>query len=349
MDSHLARDSRYELLRIVAAIMITLNHIPCSSEAPYHNLLIKSASVCLGQVGVTLYVLIGSWFLANRNFRADRITNMLYEVSFYIILLDILCMFIGRSVGFDDIVKSTSYWFCFGYFILLILYPLLQSLEIRTRVSLVILDSVIACVVTVIGQINTETLLVKLFSKGLFIGPFWFCYIFMLVSLVKERVELVNIPRMIYLIIAMIAYIMMLYVYINNEHSSIRDIYSPMCLITALSLFAYFATMKEFKNKTINKVSSATFGVYLLQSHQLFKSYWWEGAFHLTEESMTVYYPLVVAFACIATFSSAYFLTQCRLKLYSVGIIEKSKRVLTGIIQHGIDRLYSRITGISHE
>lgn len=132
------RDSRYEVLRIIAALAITLNHIPCSENALIANQFIRKFFFLGGQFGVSLYVIIGAWFLCNGKFKADRILRIIAQMVFYSLVLDIVSFVLGTSVSVSGILKSFSYWFCFGYVVMLIVAPFLQKLSERKKLCIAI-------------------------------------------------------------------------------------------------------------------------------------------------------------------------------------------------------------------
>lgn len=127
------RESQFEALRIFATIAITLNHIPCSENALTANWYVRQFFFLGGQFGVNLFVIIGAWFLQSSAFKSSRVLRIVTQMVFYTLSLDILSLLFGASIHTRDFLKSFSYWFCFGYVIMLIIGPFLRKMDENSR------------------------------------------------------------------------------------------------------------------------------------------------------------------------------------------------------------------------
>ena len=110
------RDSKYELLRIIAMAAITLNHAPVSADALAINMYLRKFFFLGGKFGSYLFVIIGAWFLAgSEKWSAKGIVKIILQTVFYGVLLDLVCMVIYGGIGIKQFLSGFNYWFCFSY------------------------------------------------------------------------------------------------------------------------------------------------------------------------------------------------------------------------------------------
>ncbi len=298
------RETKYEILRITGAIAITLSHMPCSSEALIINQYINAFHIILGGFGVNLFVLIGAWFLSQSMFKLERITRIILQMVFYGLLLDILAFCLGTPINLITAAKGFIYWFPFGYVVMLLFAPLVNKWDV-SRSKLIICGGVIATLVTLIGLVYKNSYIVKLFSKGAFIGPVWFVYILIFTKVYKVKIERVENKikiRMLSGIVFMLTLLAMFFVFNLNSKYAIREMYSPVCFICALSLFTFVYSIRIKEVKVLNKIAGASFGIYLFQCHRVFREYVW-GVFDFQRISETsVWYFLLNIVQLIGVF-----------------------------------------------
>lgn len=279
------RDSRYELLRIIAMLAITLNHTPISEDAITANIYIHNLFFLGGQFGVNLFVIIGAWFLCEKDFTSKGIIRIIEQMIYYSILLDIVCAVLGFSFSLGSFARSFSYWFPFGYVFMLVATPVINRLPYKTKRLIAILGFGIASLVTCLGIVSNNCIIVKLFLKGVFIGPVWFCFILVVVAVLKPRLNVQYGNNGAFLFGFFITYVAMYVILIYTDNSSIREVHSPLCFMSALFMFEFIRRTKINHNHRINKLAHCAFGAYLFQSHQIFKTYLWEGLFQFSHVS----------------------------------------------------------------
>ena len=100
-DRH-PRQSNFELLRIVAMLMIVFHHFAFHGELSYegaglsaphlwYNLIIMD-----GKTGVNIFVLISGYFLVNdKELSLKRLLKLWGEVSFYAVVLNFVFTILG--------------------------------------------------------------------------------------------------------------------------------------------------------------------------------------------------------------------------------------------------------------
>ena len=127
------RSSNFELLRIFCMLSIVAVHYVWhgGSAASGSNI---AAAYFLGnfaQIGVACFVLIGAWFLIDKEFSITRIFNLSKQITFYSLSIALLLFIIGMA-SYTDIIKNAMpiifkrYWFLTPYVFLLFLHPFLN-------------------------------------------------------------------------------------------------------------------------------------------------------------------------------------------------------------------------------
>lgn len=112
------RSSNFELLRIFCMLSIVAVHYVWhgGSAASGSNI---AAAYFLGnfaQIGVACFVLIGAWFLIDKEFSITRIFNLSKQITFYSLSIALLLFIIGMA-SYTDIIKNAMpiifkrYWF----------------------------------------------------------------------------------------------------------------------------------------------------------------------------------------------------------------------------------------------
>ena len=135
--------------------------------------------------------------------------------------------------------------------------------------------------VTVLAYIDDSIIAVRLSQKGLIIGPLWFSYIYCLMRMIKEKNILEKIDCSLSLLGWGMTYLIMFVISLVFQNAHIRDLVSPLCLISALFMFNFIRHLNVKQNAKINFIASTTYGIYLFQVHLCFSSYIWLGLFNL--------------------------------------------------------------------
>ena len=138
-----ARQSNFELLRICAMAFITLNHMDlfyhlfsnCEAYSAV-NEIINCLFLCGGKFGCNLFLILSVYFLSQSNFKINRVIKLAAQTFFYLILLNVMSIFLGYSdfsihAVFSNVsstISGVTYWYSFSYISLLFLFPLFRSL-----------------------------------------------------------------------------------------------------------------------------------------------------------------------------------------------------------------------------
>lgn len=267
------RESKFELMRIVAAIFITLDHIPCSENALYLNKRIFDWFYMGGQIGVDLFVIVGAWFLCQSSFKSGRIIRIVEQLVFYVLFLDLISFFLGTILNFKLVLQGfTTYWFPFSYIVTVLLSPFLNKINDSNLLKIIVVGGVFFCLLTMLSMYRPDALIVYIFRRTMIKGPIWFSYCFLFIRYIKDKFK----PNIYFFgLLYLVSYIFMYYIYINTENARIRDCNSPLVFVCAFSIFGIIYSLQLNNCKVVNWIASGTFGIYLLQCHNVFKAYVW--------------------------------------------------------------------------
>lgn len=310
------RTSKYEIARILAAAMIILNHIHIGEAAGAvsgigkFNFYLTVLFHMGGKVGSCLFVIVSAWFLSGREFRAGRIIALIKRVLFYGLALNLLFMAVTRTVpGPAAFLRGFSYWFPFAYVVMLCAIPLTDHIS-EGQMAGSVMPALAAAGMTafwVLSLIFPHNQAVMLAGMEHISGSACFCGIYMITCFLKKRNLYRHGTAASYLAAAVFFYGIMYLSYLKVHLSAVRDIYSPLCLLCAYSLFGFCHHLRTGQNRLVNMLASATFGTYLIQCHNNF-SVLWVQLFHYDKwKESLMYIPVCLAtiavlFACACIF-----------------------------------------------
>lgn len=293
-----ARDSQFELLRILAMLMIVASHAAQHSLAGGWSLLVQPMGVntaatylmgTYGQLGVCLFVIISSWFLCGKSgIRAEKIVRLYVQTMLCSLAIFALVKIGGfEPVGRKELAKALltpawgGYWFIRTYLLFYIIVPFLQQYvqgtDERThgRLALVL--------VAVIPTLHF------FFPTG---GEFGlvgdFVCIFVAVSYLKRR-EGNFLERHCIAVFAGLLALMQTSLFAVHflcgkfgigaelEKRILLHIYASrhiFVMTLAMSLFYVFKRYVRIgQSRLINAIAGTTFGVYILHENPLFHAY----------------------------------------------------------------------------
>ena len=139
------RMANYELLRILAMIMVVTLHFLSHSDrlialgVPLDGVrLIGSLLEAFCLVAVNVYLLISGYFGVKGSFRPSRAISLLCQIWFYSLLIPLVLKMIGIPVLADTQgiygliqyvfpIETEHYWFATSYFLLYLFTPVLNQ------------------------------------------------------------------------------------------------------------------------------------------------------------------------------------------------------------------------------
>lgn len=293
------REIRYEYLRIISSLFILFNHINVSHDLssistmlPYETFnyfLLKFFQIG-GKFGTNVFVIIGCYFLCDRKWNFRGIFRIIGQVVFFSIICNLVSMFVFKQhLSVYDFVHGFSYWFPISYIVMLLFIPILNwllkiILNDRHKLYLALGIGGGVSIGLLVWGIVWNNNLFGFITREYIIGSLWFCYIYILVACLK-RVGFFDSKKikMIAVISCPISYILMYAIVLVTGISLFRDMYSPLCIFSALMLFVIFHQSNEQRfNKHGNVVlafSKAALGMYLLQCGNNIHKLWQDVVF----------------------------------------------------------------------
>lgn len=272
------RESNFELLRIVAMLLICILHTSNWCLTDTKAALLSSFSV----IGVNLFVMITGWWGVRSPLKS--IIKIWIEVA----CLKVVCCIVfsvlhATPITIADIVRSLwmgGYWFVTAYVGLLLFSPILErALEAKQGESdrewlkrftvIIALLTIMNCFfgwllkgaqINATGQTFVQMIYLYVFArylrrlveygsfqrcalKGFCWGGYFICSALMFIG---------------YLIVVV-------KFHLRGQSMDWLAYNNPIIIVSATSVFLLFAKMK-IKNGMINKIATTTFGVYILHT-----------------------------------------------------------------------------------
>lgn len=311
------RNANFELLRIVAMIMIialhynahcdTLLHlgIPATGVEVYATII---EAFCI--TGLNTYIFISGYFLSNSKVRPSRALQLICQVYFYTILISLVMMITGTYVvrSNDSVYKivqyvfpitSEHYWFVTAYIIMYVLSPVMNAaIHNLTRKQMK---------TVIIGLLIWFTI-IKSFVPVMFVTDHWgydfgwFIVLYLIAAYIRKYDVKVfynafNSAVVFFVSCIVIAIMKFLIHYINLTRGGLVYYFDVpfhlnffFTLTGSLGLFSFFRYYRVKENKAadvIRFLAPFTFGVYLLHMHIEMKDRWVEWIEHIIGEVPT--------------------------------------------------------------
>lgn len=302
------RDSSFELLRIVAMLMIVASHATQHSQAGDFSLLLQPLGIntaatyllgTYGQLGVCLFVIISSWFLCGKSgIRAEKAVRLYAQTMLCSLAIFALVKIGGfEPVGIKELAKALltpawgGYWFIRTYLLFYIVMPFLQhyvqGADERTHGKLALV---------LVMMIPTLHFFFPTGSEFGLVGDF--VCIFVAVSYLKRRegnfLERHCVATFVGLLALMQASLFAVHflcgkfgIGAEREKQILLHIYASRHVFTMTLAMSLFYVFKQYvrigHSRLINAVAGTTFGVYILHENPLFHAYGENG---LTETSL---------------------------------------------------------------
>lgn len=330
------RNSNIEVLRMIAMIMIVASH-----AANYINrgeawltgggsLLSIQLLGIGGQLGVTIFVAISSWFLCDANsFSTKKILKLIWSVWSGCVLFCIIDkVFSLKLLDGSDLIKElitpfySQYWFVTTYIMFALLEPFLRNyIRSLCQEQLKAICIVLCALVFVYNM-------VFLSNPGYHLADFICIYV--LTCYVKRyRIEIL------YKHAGAIAFVSWLGLFILihvsgkclnmiNHGNAIIQIYNrlwsinPIIFTIAISLLIVFGKNKKC-NQRLNRMAKSTLGVYIIHENLIFRgdankdSLLWIGFLEFNKWFNDSYWFVLYYSGCVVlVFFSALFMEMVR-------------------------------------
>lgn len=268
-----------------------------------------------GKLGVNCYFLISGYFMCKSKITVRKILKIASEVWFYSLVMLILFNTIlvpTETIGGKTILQSllpityNAYWFATTYIVLMLVSPFLnrfiQSMDKDMHKKLLVVCTTLFCILS------------SLIRAKFGVNDLIFCInLYFVAAYIRKYVDINKLNVKMHLTGLCIAtFLVFLSIFIFDfigsnfhiqfllDHSTyFTNSYSILLFIMGVELFL-LSLRGNKSNVIINKISSATFGVYLIHENNILRPYIWKTLF----DCKVAYYSdylLLHAFCAIST------------------------------------------------
>ena len=312
------RKSNFELLRIVAMLLVMLVHANYLSLGAVTQseviatpgtgfTRIFTEQICI--VSVNLFVLLSGWFGIRPSFK--KLASLLFQVMFIGLVTVTCCKIAGYDTPAHSLEKllwfGSYYWFIPAYIILFMLAPVLNAFTERAEKREfrgVVIGLLIAQ--ALFGWLSADTgHYANGYSALSFIG------LYLLAQYIRRHCErLINLEwwkwLLLYLLFTAIPSIIAfvgLY-YKDDQYGAIA--YSSLFVVAASASLMMMFSRFNFESRTINWLSTSAFAIYLVHqapvADHIYKTFF-NSAYHSMHGGLYILFAvvaaLVIGFACI--------------------------------------------------
>lgn len=296
------RNSNFELMRILSMLFIVIYHVLMHSNA-YQNakdteqiIIIVIEAIIL--VHVNSFVLVTGYFQCKSTRKISKVVSIINQTWFYKVLI----MFILVGINFIKMpnnitilytllpLDNATYWYINCYLALYIISPILNivinKISKKELRNIIITLFIIVSIISTIGKdayFNTSTgRSLSVFILLYFIGAYIRLFPPQDTQVLKKYTTKAR--RLVYLLCFLLCVLLSFFCWLLNEYitkqnlnefmKEIGSIFaamhlsyaSPIVLLQSIMYFLYFGTY-QIKNKIINKIATATLGVYLIHEN----------------------------------------------------------------------------------
>ena len=294
-----ARQSNFELLRIVCMISIVVFHIFTQTDAgklqledgiPYLFFVFLGYG---GRLVCNCFVMIGAWFLCDSEFKPERVVNLWMQVFFYAVGITTICTIMKvPEVTLITFVQAfwpimgRPVWFAAEYLCLLMLSPFLNELVVQAETTCCRLLIIFGVLI-----IGCATLFPVEHTTPAFSELVWFMFLYLLVAYFKGHPYSWMEKRCVCICGGVSVYLASVTIYILLKELNMGGLASYylvhyeniLSFMVSVFLFYTFKNINIGSNKAINIIGESTFAVYVIHQTPCFYPVLWNGIFAVNE------------------------------------------------------------------
>ncbi len=289
--SHPRREVGFELLRVLAMILIVTHHflvhggLRAGAEAGTVNAHIVWGIDAVSVVAVNCFVLVGAYFASGKPFKFSRVARIWLQVLFYSVGIYVVLGVIG-VVDLSSIETLRSalpllfnrYWFATAYVALLLLSPFLnRGLDTLTpfhhRILVVLLSALMPAWFVVLPFLPLDYSSVIDTRHGY--SVFWFVYLYVLASYVRRHNRRGLSPGAAALLFFIASGVTAAGPVLSGSLDRLYWYSSPTVLAASLALFLFAKSLdirEGVFRRAILGLAPMSFGVYLISDNRMVRS-----------------------------------------------------------------------------
>lgn len=295
-DRQTGRNSNLELLRIISMILIIAHHYAVHGfnlvewNGSLNQYIVDVLSLG-GKLGVSCFILISGYFMVYSKITLHKLVKLIAEVWFYSVGIALLFCFVltpVEPIGIIDLIKVllpigyTEYWFMTDYVVLMLLSPVLnitiEKIDKAFHRNLIFLFVILWSVLPCFIKANYD-----------YHDLDWFVILYFIAGYIRKYVDISKKNMSKHFTVAVISYIavigfdvIMIWLghalhmdFLISHAGHMAKLNSLLILSTSVELLLGFLKMKPFKCLWLNKLASATLGVYLIHDNHMVRPYLW--------------------------------------------------------------------------
>lgn len=347
------RDMNFELLRIIAMLLIVALHYISHSglekrlELYSFNYIWIDAVKALAMISVNLYVLITGYYMIKTKMKIKKVLYIWGLTLFYSITMLIASMILGRKLQLVTIIKSFLpfsagiYWFVTAYIALYILIPFINKLLLSlNKKQYQLLLIILFGIIVVVKSIFPNNTYIEPSINGNHVS--WLIYVYMLGGYIRlywnrkiNKKLCFIIPLLIATVIAIVRTFAEKYFGINMNR-----LLQSVNILNFISMMCFFLYFKEIKitnekiNNIIGKMASSTFAIYLIHNNPNFRPLLWKkvmGGFEFVNTPFLILHFLIVV---IGIFLMSMVIDLIRGKIFDLCKKTKIMQKMDGKLDH---------------
>ena len=328
-----ARNSNFELLRIISMLAIVLSHISGQAfdigEVPVTGVIFMNYFGSASRIAVNLFLMIGVWFMADSDFKAKRFFKLYGCLWFYSVVITLILLVCGCHISLKDLGSSffpffrRRMWFVPQYLALMLISPFLKfyvdrigrkGLQ-RTVIAGFVLISVICSI--------------RSFDDRWVAAFTWFAYIYLVIAYYKRYGFRIRIKPWVCLAAGAAIYLALasgrLICSLNDGQfwtmagkifkQYTGDYKSVPNFICSMLIFVFFSKLDIGSNRVINTISAHTLDVYMIHQQDAFIPVIWVSVFRTTQWQSSPYFILLYLGTAAAVYAGASVIGFLRSKL----------------------------------
>lgn len=280
------RQSNIELLRILAMMAIIAGHLIHQTCLFQETTGAKMFGVYLigscHRIAVNLFLFIGTWFLVESKFKAEKILRLYGQLAFYTIGISVLILAFGLPYTKYCLLQCfvpfllSPLWFATVYISLLLLIPFLNYIpKAKSGQYMVTLLFLLVSVFSTINQM----------WDNLLCAFAWFAFVYLAMREFKSVILAYKVNKWIVLLLGISMYLLLVWLEfkgVNRAIQYIDDYKSIPNLIISLCIFYFFICTDMGSKKSINWLAASAFAVYIVHQTPNFYEILWNDIYKVS-------------------------------------------------------------------
>lgn len=290
------RQSNFELLRIIAMLMIILHHFAghgrvYDSVTQGGGKIVAALFFIGGSLGVNIFMLISSYFLIDTKFSLKRVLRIWFELFFYSVIFTVFGKIILKGTYNYEVwlrsffpVTFNAAWFAVVYIFICFISPFMNRLiKCMDKKRYTAFISVLF-----ISLVGMSVLTFSAPQRVLFNLGSWFVFMYFMAGYIKKfSIKILDnkfASMSVFIVsVASICTGLLLFKKLGADGSKFFQsrAYLPVnheslfVFLASVSIFMFFKNINLGKNRVINFIAATAFDVYLIHDNNILRSHVW--------------------------------------------------------------------------